>query len=177
MGSEKGTGRINFSQNRTKKSDLSPFLGLGARSREAPFHPAILPRDASNERKQKEGEYVRTILTVAALSVVVAAGGLSAQDQVYKIGQGVQSPRLIKEVKPIYTKSAMDRKVEGTVELDAVILKDGTVGEVTVKRSLDEDLDQEAVKATKQWKFRPGTKDGEPVNVQVFIELSFTLRH
>lgn len=120
---------------------------------------------------------MRSILSVAALAVVLAGGGLAAQDQVYKVGEGVTSPVLIKEVKPIYSKSAMDRKVEGTVEVDAVILKDGTVGDVTVKRSLDEDLDQEAIRATKQWRFRPGTKDGEPVNVQVFIELTFTLRH
>jgi periplasmic protein TonB len=119
---------------------------------------------------------VRSILTVAALSVVLAGGGLAAQDQVYSIGQGVQSPRLIKEVKPNYTGAAMRRKVQGVVELTAVILKDGTVGDTTVKRSLDEDLDQEAIKAAKQWKFKPGTKDGEPVNVQVFIELTFTLR-
>jgi periplasmic protein TonB len=124
-----------------------------------------------------EGGSVRSILTVAALAVALVGGGLAAQDQFYKSGaEGVKTPQLIKEVKPIYSKSAMDRKVEGTVEVDAVILKDGTVGDVTVKRSLDEDLDQAAVNATKQWKFRPGTKDGEAVNVQVFIELTFTLR-
>ena len=119
---------------------------------------------------------MRRILSVAALAVVLAGGGLAAQDQVYKIGQGVQSPRLIKEVKPNYTKAAMDRKVEGSVELDAVILKDGTVGDVSVTKSLDNDLDQEAIKATKQWTFKPGTKDGDPVNVQVNIELTFKLR-
>jgi TonB family protein len=45
-----------------------------------------------------------------------------------------------------------------------------------MKRSLDEDLDQQAIKAIKQWTFKPGTKDGDPVAVQVFIELTFTLR-
>jgi protein TonB len=120
---------------------------------------------------------VRSILTVAALAVVLAGGGLAAQDRFYKSGaEGVKTPQLIREVKPKYTKSAMDRKVEGTVEVDAVILKDGTVGDVTIKRSLDDELDQEAIKATKLWKFRPGTKDGEPVAVQVFIEHSFRLR-
>ena len=119
---------------------------------------------------------MRSILTAAVLSVVLAGGGLAAQEQIYEIGNGVKSPVLIREVKPNYTKSAMDRKVEGTVELNAVILKDGTVGDVSIKRSLDDELDQEAIKATKQWKFKPGTKDGEAVNVKVFIELSFSLR-
>ena len=118
---------------------------------------------------------MRRLLMLTAL-VVGLGGGLAAQDQVYPIGSGVKSPVLIKEVKPRYTKAAMDRKVQGTVEVDAVVLKDGTVGDVTIKRSLDEDLDQEAIKATKQWRFKPGTKDGEAVSVQVQVELTFTLR-
>jgi protein TonB len=118
---------------------------------------------------------VRRLLTLTAL-VVGLAGGLAAQDQIYQIGNGVKAPILAKEVKPNYTKAAMDRRVQGTVEVDAIVLKDGSVGDVTIKRSLDEDLDQEAIKATKQWRFQPGTKDGEAVNVQVQIELTFTLR-
>jgi TonB family protein len=45
-------------------------------------------------------------------------------------------------------------------------------------RSLDSTfgLDQEAIKAAKQWRFRPGTRFGEPVAVLVTIELTFTLR-
>ena len=119
---------------------------------------------------------MRSILTVAALALALS-GGLTAQDQFYKSGdEGIKMPQLTRQVKPNYTKSAMDRKVQGTVEFDAVILKDGTVGDVTIKRSLDDELDQEAAKALKQWKFRPGSKDGQPVAVQVFVELSFTLR-
>ena len=58
-----------------------------------------------------------------------------------------------------------------------MVLTDGTVGDdVTITRSLDDELDQEAIKAMKQWKFKPGTKDGKPVNVQVNIEMTFTLR-
>ena len=118
---------------------------------------------------------MRRLLTLTAL-VVGLAGGLAAQDQVYQVGNGIKAPILSKEVKPNYTKAAMDRRVQGRVEVDAVVLKDGTVGDVTIKQSLDEDLDQEAIKATKQWRFKPGTKDGEPVNVLVQIELTFTLR-
>ena len=121
---------------------------------------------------------MRSLLIVAA--VVALAGSAAAQSAsqpVHKVGeQGVKAPVLIKEVKPGYTKDAMERGVQGTVEVDAVILTDGTVGEVTVKRSLDPDLDEEAVKATKQWRFKPGTKDGDPVAVQVSIELTFALR-
>jgi protein TonB len=66
--------------------------------------------------------------------------------------------------------------VQGNVQVDAVVLADGSVGDVTVTKSLDAELDEQAVNATKQWKFRPGTKDGKAVDVLVQIELTFTLR-
>jgi protein TonB len=83
---------------------------------------------------------------------------------------------LMKEVKPKYTDGAMRRKMQGVVEVAAVVLEDGTVGDVKVTKPLDEELDQQAVAAAKQWTFKPGTVDGKPVKVQVTIELSFTLR-
>jgi protein TonB len=120
---------------------------------------------------------VRSILTVAALAVVLSGTALAQQGEVHKVGNGVMSPVLRQEVKPTYTEGAMRRKVQGTVELTAIVLKDGTVGnEVVVTRSLDDELDEQAIKAAKQWLFKPGTKDGQAVNVQVNIELTFTLR-
>jgi TonB family protein len=119
---------------------------------------------------------VRNMLIVAAVSVFLAGPALAQTGEVYKPGNGVTSPVLVREVKPTYTKAAMDRKVQGMVELTAVILADGTVGDVAVKKSLDPDLDAEAIRAAKQWKFKPGTKDGAPVPVEVNIELSFALR-
>jgi len=59
----------------------------------------------------------------------------------------------------------------------ARVKADGTVdNDVRVIRSLDTDLDQQAVIAARQWTFKPGTKDGKAVDVQVNIELSFTLK-
>lgn len=109
-----------------------------------------------------------------------------AQDQAEKAwpkgvlrpGQGLTSPEVITESKPKYTAAAMRAKIEGVVEVEAIILADGSVGPVRVVRSLDKEfgLDAEAVKAVKQWVFKPGRKDGEPVAVLVNIELSFTIR-
>ncbi|HXH06879.1 MAG TPA: TonB family protein [Vicinamibacterales bacterium] len=97
---------------------------------------------------------------------------------VYRPGAGIELPRLIYEKKPSYTAEAMRAKVQGVVELEAVVLPDGTVGEIRVTRSLDRafGLDQEAIKAVKQWRFEPGTRFGKPVPVLVTIELTFTLR-
>jgi len=71
----------------------------------------------------------------------------------------------------------MRAKIQGSVVLECVVQTDGTVGDVRVVRSLDVTygLDEEAIKAAKQWKFAPGTRNGEPVPVMVSIELTFTL--
>ena len=95
----------------------------------------------------------------------------------YEVGAGVTPPVLIKEVEAeVSTEGGMRRRVQGLVEIAAVVLEDGTVGDVTVTKPLDDELDQQAVDAAKQWKFKPGTEDGKPVNVQVNLELTFTLR-
>jgi len=99
---------------------------------------------------------------------------------VYQIGNGVTSPTLIREVKPNYTGDAMRAKLQGVVEMEAVVLPDGSVDPTRIKitRSLDSTfgLDQQAIIAVKQWRFRPGTYKGQPVPVLVNVELTFTLR-
>ena len=120
---------------------------------------------------------MRSMLSTLA-AVVVVSTSFAAQAPAYKPGQdGVKSPVLVREVKPQYTDEAKARKVQGSVEVEAVVQKDGTVADdVRVTKSLDEQLDQQAIVAVRQWQFRPGTKDGTPVDVEVNIELTFTLR-
>lgn len=97
---------------------------------------------------------------------------------VYRPGSGVTDPIPRHEVKPQYTADAMRAKIQGTVVLECIILPDGTVGQVRVIKSLDPvfGLDQEAIKAAKQWRFEPSRRQGVPVAVLVNIELSFNLR-
>ncbi|HVC20654.1 MAG TPA: energy transducer TonB [Vicinamibacterales bacterium] len=96
----------------------------------------------------------------------------------YRPGNGVLLPQVIQEVKPQYTSDAMRAKIQGTVWLECIVEPNGRVGDVRVIKSLDPTfgLDEEAIKAAKQWRFMPGTKDGKPVPVIITIELTFTLR-
>lgn len=96
----------------------------------------------------------------------------------YRPGGGITLPTVTREVKPAYTADAMRAKVQGSVWLECIVMPDGTVGDVKVTRSLDPifGLDQEAIRAAKQWRFRPGMRQGEPVPVIITIELTFTLR-
>jgi TonB family protein len=92
--------------------------------------------------------------------------------------EGVTLPRIVREVKPQYTQAAMDAHIQGAVMLAMVVEADGTAGDIRITKSLDPmyGLDEEAVKAASQWRFRAGTKDGNPVAVRIEIELTFTLK-
>jgi TonB family protein len=92
--------------------------------------------------------------------------------------EGVDMPVLIHEVRPNYTAAAMRARIVGIVALEAIVNADGTVGDLRVRRSLDSELglDDEAIKAARQWHFKPGTRFGQPVPVLVEIEMSFRLK-
>ena len=110
-----------------------------------------------------------------ALALVALVG---AQDStIYTPGNGVSLPQVVKQVKAEYTEEAKQNRIEGKVGLDVVVLADGAIGDVTVATSLDTvyGLDANAVKAMKQWQFKPGMKDGKPVNVEAQIEVNFRL--
>ena len=121
------------------------------------------------------------VVTVALIAVVLQlplSSRLYAQAEVHQPGNGVTLPVVVHEVKPVYTPEAMQQKIQGSVHVRIVVLPNGTVGDVSVSQSLDAEygLDQQAIVAAKQWEFRPGTKDGKPVPVEVTLEMTFTLR-
>jgi periplasmic protein TonB len=97
---------------------------------------------------------------------------------IYREGNGVTSPRVIREVKPSYTGEAMRARIQGLVTMEAVVMPDGSVGNVQITKSLDSNfgLDKEAIKTVKQWRFEPGRRLGQPVPVLIVIEMTFTLR-
>src|SRR5947208_14968327 len=102
---------------------------------------------------------MRAWLFAVWLAAILAAPSVRAQDTtVYAPGNGVSLPQVVRQVGPQYTAEAMRQMIEGKVLLDVVVKADGSVGDVTVKESLDAvyGLDEEAVKAMKQWQFKPG---------------------
>ena len=115
-----------------------------------------------------------SLLVAAGLVVqsVVFAGPLPQE----RPSKDVTMPTVVKEVKPDYPESAKKDRAQGSVTLEAVVKKDGTVGEVTVKKPLHPELDESAVRAMRKWMFKPGTKDGKAVDVAVEVEMTFNLK-
>ncbi len=93
----------------------------------------------------------------------------------YRIGSGVEPPQLRRQITPEYTDDALARKIEGTVILEVVILKNGRIGPARVLKSLDPGLDHKAIVAVREWTFLPGRFQGDPVDVIAEIEVEFRL--
>jgi TonB family protein len=85
----------------------------------------------------------------------------------------LSSPVPVRKVDPKYPPTLVADRVEGEVVLYAVIAKDGSVGEIQVVRGVDDQLDENSKSALAQWKFRPATKAGEPVEVEVIAHIPF----
>ncbi len=95
----------------------------------------------------------------------------------YRPGAGITNPRVLRERRPGYTSEAMRAKIQGQVVLEAVVLEDGSVGDVKILKSLDQTygLDLEAIKAARQWQFVPAMKGDKPVPIIVQLVLTFTI--
>jgi protein TonB len=94
----------------------------------------------------------------------------------YRPGSGVEPPRLLREVKADYSDEARRANIEGEVELEIVVRRDGTVGDVKVLRGLRGGLNERAIQAVKQWRFSAGRMKGVPVDVVVQVGVEFKLR-
>lgn len=90
-------------------------------------------------------------------------------------GGALRSPRPIYSPEPEYSDEARKVKHQGTVILWGVVGTDGLPRQLRVARSLGMGLDEKALEAVKNWRFDPAMKDGQPVAVQIKIEVNFRL--
>jgi len=149
------------------------------KTRLARLFDASLPRTYSISTLRRTGAICA--VAIAAIGLVYAqqekAGDRAKQsgEHVYKASDGVKPPRVLHKVDPKYTDEARDAKIEGTVLLKVVIGTDGLAHDINVVTSPDAGLGVKAAEAVQEWKFEPGTLNGEPVAVQAQIEVNFRL--
>lgn len=136
---------------------------------------------ATGRIERVEKQYVLVVDAPSSMTLTgsnAARSDIFAPEAVRSCRPEVEQPTLTREVKPNYTSTAMAGKVQGLLLLEAVVLPNGTVGNVRIVRSLDREsgLDDEGIMAVRQWRFRPGKLRGQVVPMIVSIQLSFRLR-
>jgi periplasmic protein TonB len=94
---------------------------------------------------------------------------------IYRVGGGVSAPRTLFSPDPEYSEEARRAKFQGTVVLWLIVSPDGTPRDLRVMRSVGMGLDEKAIQAVRTWRFEPARKDGQPVAVQINVEVSFRL--
>ena len=103
------------------------------------------------------------------------AYGQSSDPRQVRIGGIVAEANLITRVQPVYPASAKAAGIQGTVELETVISKDGVLAEIRVVSSPNDDITQSALDAVRQWRYRPTLLNGAPVEVVTTVIVNYTL--
>jgi len=90
--------------------------------------------------------------------------------------QGLVAPVKIEATLPEYTDEAKREGIQGDVYIEAVVTKDGSVAEPKLVRGLpDDELNARALAAIATWKFKPGTRDDEPVDVIALFTVTYRI--
>ena len=88
---------------------------------------------------------------------------------------GSKPPVLIFKKEPEYSEEARKAKYNGTVTLYVEVDETGQPNNIRVLRSLGLGLDEKAIEAVKQWRFKPGTANGVPVTMPTQVKVDFRL--
>jgi TonB family protein len=99
-----------------------------------------------------------------------------ADAAIYKAGKdGVQYPHPKYTPEPDFSEQARRARHQGTVILNVIVDQTGRIARVRLERALGAGLDENAMQTIKDWRFDPAMRDGQPVAVEMKVEVSFQL--
>ncbi len=172
----------------TTKLNLNPRTALGSTSgtpsssRHGPasvanFDPSLPPE------KLLSGKEIFTLhvnmpnLSSATGSWVLKCAQLDeGDDPRFQRGGTLSGPDLLQKVDPKYPPELIKQHVQGEVILYAIIRKDGSVDSIQLVRGVEPELDKNAMEALAHWKFRPGARDGTPIDMETVAHVPFRYR-
>lgn len=114
----------------------------------------------------------RTAFLLATLALALPVATAWAQSEPLRVTAAEADRAAIEKVKPIYPEMARRMRLSGVVELEAVVNEQGKVEDVIVK-SGNPVLRMAARDALRQWKFKPFTRNGQPVKAVVAVTFNF----
>lgn len=174
-----GAGAGNFRRelglapfSRTQAGSLRP--SAPARIDVDKISPSLPPETVFSGRQMYTMNISMPNVTSASGSWILNFAELDTADDTPMHRMGVLSgPEPLIKVDPKYPPDLIRQHVQGEVVLYAIIRKNGTVDSIRVMRRLDPQLDRDAATALAQWKFRPGTRAGVPVDIEAVVHIPF----
>lgn len=115
-------------------------------------------------------------LTSASGSWVLHFAQLDENYPPFRAQGTLSAPDPVLKVDPEYPPEAVKQHIDGEVVLYAIIRKDGSVDSVQLVKGVDPQLDSNAMKALAKWKFKPGMRDGAPVDIEAVVHIPFSFR-
>lgn len=101
-------------------------------------------------------------------------GGSEELDRMFSLQDLDQPPRVIFQRMPAYPPELRKRKRRGTVHVEFTVDVRGRVSQPKVKKSTDPAFEAPALEAVKQWRFEPGTRNGEAVAFKTMVPITFS---
>lgn len=126
---------------------------------------------------------VREVPIVPAAPKLPTGSGISGHDDRGSTIPGMVEPacvgtcalKILSKPRAAYTEQARQENVQGTVLLRVTFLANGKIGGITPVSALPYGLTEQAIKAARELKFKPATRDGKPVTEQKPVQYSFTI--
>jgi periplasmic protein TonB len=161
----KATPTVKTQEPIVVKNDLSKVVNTIAAGEEPGQPPASVALGVGSSTNEK------------AISGIMSTNSVNLPKpvpQTLRVSQGISQGMLLKRVQPVYPQQARQLRLQGAVQLEASIGKDGSITKVK-QISGDAVLGHAAVDAVKQWKYKPYYLNGEPVEIQTQITVNFKL--
>lgn len=127
-------------------------------------------------RPQASRTIVTALLLLSLAVPAISQEAPKAGGPPYRVGGEISRPEIVSSTRPIYTELARRARVTGTVIVEAVIDEKGNVTDARVLKGLPMGLSDAALDAIKTWKFKPATREGQPVAVYYVLTTNFQVQ-
>ena len=131
--------------------------------------------------KEKDHPMLRlTIMLVIAVGFVGASGAVATDPSAeptmaYDLTELDVAPQIVSQVRPEYPKALRVTGTEGKTVIEFIVDAVGNVKNASVVKSTHPEFEAPSVAAVSQWKFKPGLKDGNPVNTRLQVPIVYSL--
>lgn len=142
-----------------------------------PIDPNVAPEKILSGKEMYTMHIDMPNMTSASGNWVMSFAQLDESELPYNKPRGkLSGPLLERKVDPKYPQTLIKERVDGDVVLYAIIRKDGTVDSIQLVRGVDPQLDKNSMDALSRWVFKPGARDGQPVDLEAVVRIPFHFR-